>query len=350
MTDDPKKVAVAVVGAGGWGKNHVRSLAAMPGADLRYVCDSSAQVRASIGALAPSARIVADLDEVLADPAVEAVVVATDAPSHHGIAERILRADKDVLVEKPLTLEVAASEALCDLADARGRILMVGHLLLFHPAVEKLRDLIDAGELGEILYITAQRLNLGVVRSDENAWWSLAPHDISVANYLLGAEPEAVSASGGVFLQRERGIEDVVFATLYYPRGRIAHVHVSWLDPHKIRRLKVVGTRKMAVFDDGSADQKLALFDKGVEPPPKAISYSDGVRVRTGDIVMPALRMSEPLGREHAAFLKAVRDRTKNAADGRAGLAVVRALAAGSQSLLKEGQRVAVEASAGVHG
>jgi predicted dehydrogenase len=333
-------VVVAVVGAGGWGQNLVRNFAALGSTELRYVCDRSEPVRAQLRARYPNVRVVADLEEVLADDEARAVVVAADAPAHEALARRALEAGRDVFVEKPLTLSAASSAALCELADARGSILMVGHLLLYHPAVEKLRALIDAGELGEILYLTSQRTNLGVVRRDENAWWSLAPHDISVANYLLGASPVSVSASGGVFLQPERAIEDVVFATVKYPGGKLAHVHVSWLDPHKTRRLTVVGDRKMAVFDDTSPDQKLILFDKGVERPPPALTYAEGVRLRTGDIVVPALRMSEPLRRECEDFVEAVRTRTPPRAHGRSGWEVVRVLEAGARSLAEAGRRV----------
>ena len=333
-------IGVAVVGAGGWGRNHVRNFAALPGVALRCVCDRSEAVRAQLAASFPEVRMLASLEEALEDETVRAVVVATDAPSHAELAAQALRADRDVFVEKPLTLSAASAASLCELADARSRVLMVGHLLLYHPAIEKLRALIDAGELGDVLYLTSQRTNLGVVRQDENAWWSLAPHDISVANYLHRASPRSVSASGGVFLQRERGIEDVVFATIAYPEGRLAHVHVSWLDPHKTRRLTVVGSRKMAVFDDTSADQKLWLFDKGVELPPPALTYAEGVRVRTGDIVMPALRMSEPLRRECEAFVEAIRTRRPPLADGRSGWEVVRVLEAGARSLAEAGRRV----------
>ncbi len=333
-------VVLAVVGAGGWGQNHVRNFAAMQGAELRYVCDRSEAVRAQLAPIYPDVRIVADVEEVLADRDVQALVIASDAPSHEALAMRALEAGRDVFVEKPLTLSAASSLALCERADASGRILMVGHLLLYHTAIEKLRALIDAGELGEVLYLTSQRTNLGVVRRDENAWWSLAPHDIAVANYLLGGSPVSVSASGGVFLQKERGIEDVVFASLTYPGGKLAHVHVSWLDPHKTRRLTVVGDRKMAVFDDTSPDQKLTLFDKGVELPPPALTYAEGVRLRTGDIVVPALRMSEPLRRECEDFLSAVRTRKPPRAHGRSGWDVVRVLEAGGRSLAEAGRRV----------
>jgi predicted dehydrogenase len=332
-------IGVAVVGAGGWGKNHVRNFQGLPGAALRAVCDRSGEVRARIAAQYPDVSVVEDLSEVLADEGVRAVVIAADAPSHEGLAQRCLDAGRDVLVEKPLTLSAASSRALAEQATRDGRILMVGHLLLYHPAVQKLRQLIDGGELGEVLYLSSQRTNLGVVRRDENAWWSLAPHDLSLANYLLDAAPQAVSASGGVFLQAKQGIEDVVFATVTYPGGRLAHVHVSWLDPHKTRRLTVVGSKKMAVFDDTSPDQKLTLFDKGAEPP-RALTYDQGVRVRTGDIVVPALKMAEPLKRECEAFLEAVRTRQPPLADGASGAAVVRILEAGSRSLAEAGRRV----------
>jgi len=336
---EKEQVGVAVVGAGGWGQNHVRNYAAIAQARLCYVCDRDEGIRSAMAALYPGVRAVSDLKRILDDPAVSAVVVATHAPSHFEIAEATLRAGRDVFVEKPLCLSSTQAATLCSLAEEGGRILMVGHLLLYHPAVERLKRLIDEGELGDVLYIYAQRVNLGIVRRDENAWWSLAPHDISVANFLLGAAPEAVSATGSCYLQAERGVEDVVFATLHYPGGRMAHIHVSWLDPHKTRRLTVVGDRKMAVFDDTSADQKLAIFDKGVEPP-ATLTYEEGVRIRTGDILIPALKMVEPLRRESLAFLDAIRTREAPVADGQSGLDVVRALEGGAASLTQGGARI----------
>ena len=335
-----RAIRVAVVGAGGWGKNHVRVFATTPGSELRYICDRSEAVRTNLARAYPHAKAVDDLSIALGDPELDAVVIATDPRSHHALALAALKAGKDVFVEKPLTLSAETSEELCEVAEREGRILMVGHLLLYHPAVETLKSIIDSGELGDVLYLYAQRLNLGVVRRDENAWWSLAPHDISLAHHLLGAEATMCSAQGGIFLQRDRAIEDVVFATLEIPGGRIAHVHVSWLDPHKTRCLTVVGSKKMAIFDDTSADQKLVLYDKGVEAPPSSLSYEQGVRVRTGDIRIPALRMHEPLGRECEAFLSAIRTRQKPLADGRSGLAVVRVLEAGTRSLSEQGRRV----------
>ena len=335
------EVGLAVVGAGSWGRNHVRSLATMPGVRLRWVCDRSAAIRASIEANHLGVPVTERLEDVLGDGDVRGVVVATHAPSHAEVARAVLEAGKDVLVEKPLALDPTDAASLVERADRTGRILMVGHLLLHHPAVGALQELIRSGELGDVLYLVCRRLNLGVVRRDENAWWSLAPHDLSIARHLLGADPVSVSATGGTFLQREQGIEDVVFATVRFADERLAHVHVSWLDPHKTRMLTVVGTKKMAVFDDTSGDQKLTIYDKGVEPP-ASLSYAEGVRVRTGEIRIPAIRMSEPLRREHDAFVQAIVTREPPLGDGRSGLAVVRALEAGSRSLAAGGAETPV--------
>lgn len=334
-------VRVAVVGAGAWGKNHVRTFASLSGeadcsAELVAVCDRSPAVREKIAA-SYGVTTYASLSECIEE--VDAVVIATSAETHFDLAEQALTAGKDVLVEKPLTLTGERAETLCSLAEEKGAVLMVGHLLLFHSAVQELKKRIDAGELGDIHYLVCRRLNLGVVRQHENAWWSLAPHDISIANYLLSAEPTAVSATSGTFLQNE--VEDVVFATLRYGDDRLAHMHVSWLDPHKVRSFTVVGSKKMASFDDTSPDRKLVLFDKGVEPP-RAVSYEEGVRIRTGDIQIPAIRMSEPLKAECRAFLKAIETREIPVASGRSGLSVVRALEAGQKSMDNQGQEVAI--------
>lgn len=335
-------MGLAVIGAGSWGRNHVRSLATMPGVDLRWVCEKDEAAAERVRTNHPGVSVTGDLEQVLTDDSVRGVVVATPAPTHAAIGRAALEAGKDVLVEKPLAMGPEDAAELVRLADERGQILMVGHLLLHHPAVEALKALVDSGELGEILYLVCRRLNLGVVRQDENAWWSLAPHDLSIARYLLGAEPVAVSANGGTFLQTEAGIEDVVFGTVRFTGDRLAHVHVSWLDPHKTRMLTVVGSKKMAVFDDTSPDQKLKVYDKGVEPP-KSLSYEEGVRVRTGDIRIPAIRMSEPLRREHEAFVRAIETREPPLGDGRSGLAVVRALEAGSRSLEAGGTEMKVQ-------
>lgn len=335
------RTGVGIVGVGGWGKNLLRNFAALPDVDLLYACDQDPNARARASQQVDPDRVVADFDAVLRDPRVQAVVIATDAKTHFELGRRALEAGKDVFVEKPLALSTEHANALDELARGAQRILMVGHLLLYHPAIGTLQRLIADGQLGEIQYIYSQRLNLGVVRRDENAWWSLAPHDVSVANVLLGGHPVAVSATGGTFVQPGSKVQDVVFGTLLYPDGKLAHIHVSWLDPHKIRRLTVVGSKKMAVFDDTSPDMKLTLYDKGVEIS-DAISYEQGVRIRTGDILIPALRMEEPLRRECQAFIDAVRTREAPVADGTSGAAVVGVLEAGERSLRHGGAPVRV--------
>jgi predicted dehydrogenase len=342
-------IGVAVIGVGGWGASHLRVLGspwgARSGASLRWVSDHDpGALRDALVVAGPLVRATERYAEVLAAPEVDAVVIVTDAKTHHTIARDALLAGKHVLVEKPLALSDAHARELCDLADERRLVLSVGHLLLHHPAVVALKAMVDAGELGELLYLHAQRLNLGVVRRDENVLWSLASHDVSLANHLLGAVPVEVSAAGASFLQVERGIEDVAFATLRYADRRVAHVHVSWLDPHKTRRLTVVGNKKMAVFDDTSPDMKLVLFDKGAEPPPPTLSYEEGVRIRTGDVRVPAVRMEEPLRLQLSAFVRAIETGAPTPSSGRAGRDVVRVLEAASRSLREHGRPIAVEA------
>lgn len=328
---------VAVVGAGAWGLNHVRTAQSVDGLRLAHVCDERDDVLHRVRSLAPSVPVTRDLQHVLDDPDVRGVIVATPAATHAAVAERVLRSGKDVLVEKPLALLGADAHMLVELAEQLKRVLMVGHLLLFHPAVAKLKELIGAGHLGDVLYITSQRLNLGVVRQVENAWWSLAPHDVSLVEHLLDGQPESISATAACFLQPKLRVEDVAFASLQYKDGRTAHVHVSWLDPHKTRRLKVVGTQRMAVFDDGVATEKLTIYDKGVEPPPAAVSYADSIRIRTGDIWIPAIKMQEPLALEQAAFVQAMRTRRVPLAHGHSGVRVVRVLEAGAASMAAHG-------------
>ncbi len=239
----------------------MRTLAALSNATLRWCCDVVPAALDKVRDHCPRVQTTSQLDDLLADPVLDAVVIATGAPTHFAVARQALLAGKHVLVEKPMTLTTAHAQALTELAARQRRVLMVGHLLEYHPVVRRLRRMIDDGALGEVSYLVCERLNLGVIRADENAWWSLAPHDVSVANRLFGAAPLSVQCRGQCIVRP--GIEDVVFATLEYPGGRLAHVHVSWLDPHKRRTLTVVGTRRMAVFDDTAA-QKLVVYDKGI--------------------------------------------------------------------------------------
>ena len=330
---------VGCVGAGYWGKNLVRVFAGLPGARLKTICDEDAGVRGRMEAQYSGISVTGDYSAVLADGEVEAVVLAVPAPGHYGAAKAALEAGKHVYVEKPMTLAAAEAQELVDLADRRGLTLMVGHLLVHHPAVALLKGLIDSGELGEVYYAYSQRVNLGIVRQDENAMWSLAPHDIAILLYLLGREPVSVSARGGLYLQQ--GIEDVVFLNMQFGDGKMAEVHVSWLDPHKLRKLTLVGSKKMVVFDDGESTEKVRIYDKAAERAGYE-SYGDSITLRFGDVVIPHIHMSEPLGVECAHFLECVQKGETPRSDGRQGLAVVRVLEAGQRSLENGGAPVEV--------
>jgi predicted dehydrogenase len=325
-TTRPMRVAVA--GLGYWGPNIARNLAALPDAELAWCCDPSEANRARHAAAFPGARLAAGLDEVLADDSVDAVALATPVPLHARMAIEVLGAGKSCFVEKPMATTAADAEAVVAAAEAAGRTLMVGHLLEYHPGVVKLKELIDGGELGRILYIYGNRLNLGKLRADENALWSLGAHDVSVLLRLAGEEPTEVEARGESYMRE--GVEDVVFCFLRFPSGLSAHLHLSWLDPHKERRFTVVGEGRMATFDDMALEGKIRVYDKGFDP--GAESYGEWI-TRSGDIWSPQLSNTEPLRTEVAHFVDSVRSGTPPISDGEAGLRVVRVLEALQQSL-----------------
>ncbi|MBI1829971.1 MAG: Gfo/Idh/MocA family oxidoreductase, partial [Planctomycetes bacterium] len=264
---------VGMIGAGRWGTNWIRTLAALPGTQLRWVCDVSPASLDRVRQQFPHVQTTTRLEDLFADPTLDGVVIATIAPTHFEVARRALVAGKHVMVEKPMTLTTRDAIELTELARRLHRVLMVGHLLEYHPIIRHIRAMIDGGELGEVYYLYQQRLNLGTIRADENAWWSLAPHDISVANRLLGAAPISVQCRGQNIVNGH--VADVVFAALEYPGGRLAHVHVSWLDPQKSRKLVVIGSRKMAIFDDTAA-QKLVVLDKGYQKNGELITLRQG--------------------------------------------------------------------------
>jgi len=331
---------LAIVGAGNWGKNLVRNFAGLQRCRLKYICDLNPDLLQTYARQYPTVSTTTRLEDVLQDEEVCAVVIATKAAAHYPVAKQCLQAGKHVYVEKPLTLSVQEATELISLAREKDRILMVGHLLEYHPAVLKVKELIDNGELGEVYYIYTQRVNLGVVRRDENAWWSLAPHDISVICYWMGKEPVRVSAHGQRILQKQ--VEDVVFATLEFDDGRLAHIHVSWLDPHKIRKMTVVGSKKMAVFDDMDATEKIRVYDKGASVRQSFESYAEIITLRVGDIVIPHIDNTEPLRLECQHFIDAILNGTAVRSDGEDGLRVVRVLQAGQESLEQGGVPVAL--------
>ncbi len=333
-------VRVAVVGAGAWGMNHVRAMSRAKDADLVMVCDSSEGARARAATLAPRARLGHGFEEALAAADVDAVVLATPAKDHAEQARALLAAGKHVLVEKPLALTAADAEAVVATAEAKARVLMVGHLMLFHPAVERLKAMIEGGELGRIYYIYAVRVNLGRVRQDENALWSLAPHDVAMIEHLLGDEPDSVSARGGIYLQTR--IEDVVFVNLRFRSGVSAQIHVSWLDPRKERRLTIVGAQKMVELDDVHPVEKLRIYDKGVDRPPTFTEYAQFLSIRNGDLHIPYVPMAEPLERQNRHFLECVAQGKRPLTDGQSALRVVRVLEAAQKSLARDGAPVSV--------
>ena len=290
---------VGVVGLGYWGPNLARNFDRLPEAELTWLCDASDEALQRWGAAFPSARTTTSLDELLSDESLDAVVVATPVPTHAGLATRVLAAGKHCFVEKPLARSEDEAQGVVDCANAAGRVLMVGHLLEYHPGVERLGELVRSGELGELRYIYSNRLNLGKHRQDENALWSLGAHDVSVILRLAGEEPFNLDAMGQSFVKP--GVEDVVFALMRFDSGLIAHMHLSWLDPHKERRFTVVGSKRMATFDDMELERKLTVYDKGFDQ--DYSSYGEYI-ARSGDAFSPRISNEEPLRIECRHFLE----------------------------------------------
>ena len=332
-------INIAVVGAGAWGRNHIRVFSEIPNVRLKYICDSDPSKLSSIHKSYPHSQMVENLKPILQDPEVKGVVVASSAVSHYSLSKKILLADKDVLIEKPMALNLEDAEEMLEIAERRGRILMVGHLLIYHPVVDRLKKMVASGELGKIHYIYTQRVNLGVIRQDENALLSFAPHDLSVILYLLEEKPVVVSAHGESYIQN--GIEDVVFLSLRFSDGKMANIHLSWLDPHKLRRVTIVGSKKMVVFDDMETSEKLKIYDKGVGSP-SYDTYAEYLSLRFGDITIPNIKMVEPLRTEAEHFIHCIESRAKPKTDGLDGLEVVRILIAAQGSLKKKGVPVNV--------
>jgi len=321
-------IRVGVVGLGYWGPNLARNFAAIPGCELAWCCDSDDGARERWARAFPGTRVTADLDDLLGDPALDAVVLATPVATHGPLAHHVLTAGKHCFVEKPLAYTVEDAERAVAAAREADRTLMVGHLLVHHPGVEKLKEIAAAGELGDIRYIYSHRLNLGQLRHDENALWSLGAHDVSVVLHLAGEEPHTVEARGEAYTRP--GIEDVVFAFLRFPSGIAAHLHMSWLDPHKTRSFTVVGARRMATFDDMELERKVTVYDKGFDE--VAHSYGEYI-TRSGDIHSPRISNREPLRIECEHFVECLREGRQPRSDGEAGLRVVRVLAALQASL-----------------
>ena len=332
------RTGVAVIGIGYWGPGIVRNLANLPEAELRHLVDIDAdRARAAAARLAPGTPAHDDLASVLADPATDAVVICTPVRTHYELTRAALIAGKHVLVEKPLAMTVAECLELEELAVERSLVLMVGHIFLFNAAVAQVRDYIAEGALGDVQYIHSRRVNLGRVQGDINALWSFAPHDFSIVNHWLGAEPLTVQARG--FCYVSEGVEDVVFCTVEYPDRVGVHLHIGWLDPRKVREMTVVGSRRMVVFDDVSSRAKVQLFDSRVETsvggPEDFAAWQ--VDVRHGDVSIPTLAWKEPLRTEMAHFLACIQEGIPCVAPASGGTAVTAAIVAAQESLRRGG-------------
>jgi predicted dehydrogenase len=336
-------LTLGMIGCGYWGPNLLRNFAAQEGARVKYVADRSPERRAFVTKNHPGTAAIEDADKVLADPEVQAVIIATPAALHAKQAEAALLAGKDVFVEKPLAMTTEEAVALARLADREGRVLMVGHTFLYNGAVREMKKRLDAGEAGRVHYLYSQRLNLGIVRGDVNAAWNLAPHDLSIANYLLGMNPVRVTASGVRALQPELPrLEDVTFMAFTYPNDVVMHAHVSWLDPRKVRTMTVVGDKRMIVYDDVAAD-KLQIYDRGItrgervpeEQPDNFARFK--MITRSGDLLIPNVRLPEPLAVEARHFLDCLKSRERPLTDGWSGVAVTAALEAADRSLARGG-------------
>ena len=312
MIETRENIVVAQIGCGYWGPNVLRNFSAQQDCWVKLVAEINPERQAYVRANFPRSEVVGSPEAILNDPEIDAVIVATPASSHYALAKQVLESGKHAFVEKPLATSTTEADELVKLAESTGKTLMVGHTFLYNAAVRYAKKLLSEDELGQLYYIYSQRLNLGQVRSDVNAWWNLAPHDVSILMYFMNGElPVSVSAVGVSYIQP--GIEDVVFATLKWASGVTGHIHVSWLDPGKIRKMTLVGSRKMVVYDD-VGDDKITIFDKGVDRVPKIgermdYDQSGGYQLihRTGDIWLPKVNFQEPLKTEAAHFLECLR-------------------------------------------
>ena len=329
-----------VIGYGYWGPQLTRNLDRLPIGEVAYIADLSPDRREVAHFEFPSAHVTSDIDEVLRSD-VDAVVIATPIRTHYELARRALDSGKHVFVEKPLTAESAQAIKLMHQAERMERVLMVGHTFMYNPAVEELRRLMQSGALGRLYYIDAVRVNLGLFQRDINVMWDLAPHDLSILSYILGKHPQRVSAHGGAYVRGQ--IHDVVYLSLEYPDGLLAHLHMSWLNPSKVRRFTLVGDQQMAVYDDVEATEKIRIFNRGVDSPNHTSTFGEfQLSYRYGDIVSPHIHWSEPLAVECRHFAECIMEGAAPRSDAREGLRVVQILEAADASLAADGAFVPI--------
>lgn len=343
-------VRVGVLGAGYWGPNLIRNFAALRSCELAAICERDPTRKEHMALQYPAVSTWSSYQDMLNHNTLDAMVIATPVECHYTHACAALEAGKHVLIEKPLATSTHECLELIHLAEKCGRVLMVGHTFLYNAAVREIRQFVQADKLGDILYLYSQRLNLGIVRQDINAMWNLAPHDISISGYLIGKDPLRVTARGLTYLQH--GLPDVVFLTIDYPGGVVAHIHVSWLDPQKVRRMTIVGTHQMVVYDDVSVEAKVQIYDKGIslsngsaphQPSPAFGEYQ--FLVRSGDLLIPQIDFVEPMRTECAHFIECIRTSSRPLSDGWDGLRVVAVLEAADRSIALGGSPVDVDAA-----
>ena len=334
---------IAVIGCGRWGPHHIRNFNSLPGAKVVTVVDRDPARLAHVCDLYAGIGYRTDYHGVLGDGEVDAVVVATPTNTHYEIVREALMAGKHVLCEKPLSQTSEQAVELAELAQARGLILMVGHVFLFNPGIAKIKELVDNDDLGRLYYMSAVRTNLGPIRDDVDVAYDLATHDISIFNWMLGSQPESVSATGGSFIRP--GISDAVFASLKYPGNVIANIQVSWLNPKKIRQITTVGSKKMVTWDDLDLSTPVAIYDRGANAKNGHGDYGEFLRVSMwdGDVCLPKVQVGEPLKSQNRCFLDAIERGEVEVSDGRFAVGVMRVLEAITESLEHEGSSVRVE-------
>lgn len=332
-------ICIGQVGIGAWGQNLLRNFSNLKDCAVKVCCDKNKAVLDKVK-LNYNNKIKAcsEFDDLLACPGLDAVIVATLPATHAHFAIRALSKGKHVFVEKPLALKLEDAEQMIKAAKKNKRILMVGHLLLYHPAIKKLKNYIQEGSFGDLEYIYSTRVNLGQVRQEENALWSLTSHDISVAMYLLETQPRKVQAIGKSYIRKE--IQDVVFVNINFDKNLMAHIHASWLDPHKMRKFTIVGSKKMAVFDDMESTEKIRIYDKGFDWQKNSGTYETFLTLREGDIHIPKIDMVEPLKLECQHFIDCIQNNQRPLTDGENGLAVLKILDAAQKSLEQDGMVV----------
>lgn len=336
--ESKSQVRLVQIGVGSWGKNLLRNFYNTPQVTIPMICDADQKVASRMATEYSGMESCTDIQKIFDRDDYDAVVIATPPEAHYQLAKNFLLRGKHVFVEKPMVLDLKHGEELNRLANEQRRILMVGHILEYHPAFEKVKAMIDTGELGEVYYIYTSRVNLGVIRRTENSLWSFAPHDISIILMYMKQEPARVVSTGQAFIQA--GIEDVVFTTLHFADGKMAHIHVSWLDPHKIRKVTVVGSKKMAVIDDMEASEKIRVYDKGVSFTGNYSAFGEYLSLRIGDILIPNIKNQEPLKLECQHFIDCILNNKIPRSDGEDGLKVVRVLNAAQESLKQGGMPV----------